>query len=106
MSTASIATKVFLESVLSIHWGLLHAHLTLGQVMLFANISSPAYCICIFSCDQVADFSGLISLYVETNGEISLPQNLQLETVRNSYFKFWCGSMRDCFWQHCGLKKF
>ena len=89
--------------------------MTLGLVMLFANISSPAYCICIFSCDHVADakhvtvihnFSELISLYVETNGDISLPQNLQLETVRNSYFKFWCGSMRDCFWQHCGLKKF
>ena len=105
LSTASIATKVFLESVLSIHWGLLHAHLTLGQVMLFANISSPAYCICIFSCDQVADFSELISLYVETNGDISLPQNLQLETVRNSYFKFWCGSMWDMLLAALRFKK-
>ena len=88
--------------------------MTLGQVMLFANISSPAYCICIFSCDHVADakhvtvihnFSELISLYVETNGDISLPQSLQLETVRNSYFEFWCGSMRDMFLAALRFKK-
>ena len=88
--------------------------MTLGQVMLFANISSPAYCTCIFSCDHAADakhvtvihnFSELISLYVETNGDISLPQSLQLETVRNSYFEFWCGSMRDMFLAALWFKK-